>query len=188
MEKNIRKIVTFIDKTLVEGEKEVENPWIIATAAAVIHDEYASEFQEDLSPLIDTYSNYLSEVLSSEIEKATGWDLKDTEGVGKAAVVGLNVEVEHGCAIAHNLKFGTPVRNKMKGLEGLVSSEYRTGPGGSIIVPLKHKDDHKLRAHHMSVMFSIPDAPRQDEIVIALSISNTGRPFARIGSPSTDSV
>jgi hypothetical protein len=188
MEDNIRKVVTFIEKTLVEGEKETQTPWIIATSAAVIKDPFASMYQEDLSPLIDKYSNYLSELLSSEIEKATNWELKTTEAVGKAAVVGLNVEIEHGCAIVHHLKFGTPIRNKMNGLQGLVSTEYRAAPGGVITVPLKHKDDHKLRGHHMSVTFSIPDAPKENEIVIALSMSNTGRPFARIGHPSTDIV
>jgi hypothetical protein len=188
VQKKVRKIVTFIDKTLIEGEKELQTPWIIATAAAVIEDPYASKYQEDLTPLIETYSTFLSELLSSEIEKATGWDLKTAEGVGKAAGVGLNIEIEHGCAIVHNLKFGTPIRKKMNGMEGLVSTEYRMAPGGAIVVPLKHKDDHKLRGHHMSVTFSIPDAPRENEIVIALSIANTGRPFARIGSPSTDVV
>lgn len=188
MGNSIRKIVTTIDKTLVEGEKDVLTPWIIATAAAVIKDPYASQYQEDLSPLVDKFSNSLSELLCSEIEKATGWDLKSAEGVGKSTAVGLNIEVEHGCAIVHNLKFGTPIRKKMNGLEGLVSTEYRIAPGGAITVPLKHKDDHKLRSHHMSVSFTIPDAPRENEIVIALSIANTGRPFARIGNPSTDVI
>jgi hypothetical protein len=188
MGNGVRKIVTWIDQTLAEGVKEVPTPWIVATAAAVIEDPYASKYQEDLSPLIDTYSAYLSELLSGEIEKATGWDLRSAEGVGKAAAVGLNVEIEHGCAIVHHLKFGNPIRKKMNGREGLVSTEYRIAPGGAITVPLKHKDDHKIRSHHMSVMFSIPDAPREHEIVIALSIANTGRPFARIGNPSTDVV
>jgi hypothetical protein len=186
MEKSIRKIVTYIEKTLVEGEKNVDTPWIIATAAAVIHDPYASQYQEDLQPLIDKYSNHLSELLINEIENATGWDLQTTEGVGKAAVVGLDVEVEHGCAIVHHLRFGNPIRTKMNGKEGLVSTEYRGAPGATVTVPLKHKDDHKLRGHHMSVSFTIPDAPKTNEIVIALSIANTGRPFARIGHPSTD--
>jgi hypothetical protein len=188
MEAKVRRIVTLVDKTLAEGEKRVDNPWTIATAAAVIEDPYAGMYQEDLFPLIDTYSRYLSELLSGEIEKATGWDLQTAEAVGKAAAVGLNVEVEHGCAIVHHLKFGTPIRNKMNGKEGLVSTEYRIAPGGAIAVPLKHKDDHKIRSHHMSVMFSIPDAPRENEIVVALSIANAGRPFARIGHPSTDVV
>jgi hypothetical protein len=185
-EYRIRKITTFIEKTLIEGEKEVETPWIIATAAAVIHNPFSGKYVEDLSPLINEYSNLLSERLVAEIQQATGWDLQTTEAVGKAAAVGLNSEIEHGCAIVHHRKFGDPARNALNGTAPLVSSEYRIGPGGLICVPIKHKSEHTLRSHHMSVAFTIPDAPANNEIVVALSIANTGRPFARIGHPRTD--
>ena len=85
------------------------------------------------------------------------------EGMGKGALVGLDGEVEHGSAIIHNLRFGNLVREAVKGTALIPSAEKRAGAGATLDVPIKHKDDHKVRSHHQTLEVRIPDAPRDDE-------------------------
>ncbi len=184
----IRKIVVSLDKTVTEGVKKLDEPWILATAAAVIKNPYVGVYQQDLSPLVDEYCSPLSNLLVDEIRKATGWDLKECEAVGKAAATGLDAEIEHGSAIIHHRKFGNTCREAVGGTAPLVGAELRVAPGSIIWIPLKHKDDHLIRSHHMSTSICIPDAPGADEIVVVVSIARSGRPLARLGNPHQDNV
>lgn len=182
----LRKVTTFIEETMIEATRTVSPTWRIVAVAAIIDNPCAGRYVEDLKPLVEEWSSRLGEILVERAIQAMGLPGDQITGVGKAALVGLNGEVEHGCAIIHTRKFGDVVRNRLRGSAGLVSVEKRGAAGSPVDIPLKHKDDHAIRSHHMTYEIRVPDGPRADEILIALAIANTGRPFARIGSPATD--
>lgn len=179
----IRKIVSHIDETYIEGFKTTEKPVRIATTAAVIKNPYAGKYIEDLQPLIDEYSAGLGKLLSSRSIELLGIQGEEVEAFGKAALVGLDGEVEHGSAIIHTMTFGNEARTICGDAKSLIpSAEKRGVAGASIDLAIKHKVDVKIRSHHMSYEFSIPDAPRADEIVIAFTVTDSGRAHPRIGS------
>ncbi|WP_019119759.1 amino acid synthesis family protein [Brevibacillus massiliensis] len=179
----IRKMVTTVEETYIEGFKQVEKPVRVAVAAAVIQNPYAGKYVEDLQPLIDEYSAKLGKLLPSKALEALGLSGEECEGYGKAALVGLDGEVEHGSAIIHTMLFGNEFRKVCGNAKTLLpSAEKRGGAGASIDLAIKHKMDAKIRSHHMSFEFRIPDAPRADEIVIAAAVTSSGRAHPRIGS------
>lgn len=179
----IRKIVTTMEETYIEGFKAVEKPVRVAVAAAVIKNPFAGRYVENLQPLIDQYSAQLGRMLPEKALQVLGLSGEECEGYGKAALVGLDGEVEHGSAIIHTLVFGNEFRQTCGNAKTLLpSAEKRAGAGATIDLALKHKMDAKIRSHHMSFEFRIPDAPRADEIVIAAAVAAAGRAHPRIGS------
>lgn len=184
MEGRIRKVVAVYEEILVEGGREVETPLRLAGAAAVIENPYAGRYVEDLSPLLEHYCATLGDLLA---ERALGMLGGGTvEAYGKGAIVGLDGEIEHASGIIHNLGFGNPVRTAMNASSLLPSTEKRAAAGATLDVPLKHIEDHKVRSHHLTLEMRIPDAPRPDELVIAIACSNTGRPHARLAEFGTE--
>lgn len=179
----IRKIVSIIEETYIEGFKPVEKPVRIAATAAVIKNPFAGKYVENLQPLIDEYSSELGKILSAKAIKLLGIDGEEVEAYGKGALVGLDGEIEHGSAIIHTMKFGNVVRKICGNAKSLIPSAEKRGSAGSTIdLAIKHKMDTKIRSHHMSFEFRIPDAPRADEIVIVLAVTDSGRAHPRIGS------
>lgn len=179
----IRKIVATVEETFIEGFKKAEKPVKVAVAAAVIKNPFAGRYVQDLQPLIDEYSAYLGEILPQKALELLGMSGEECEGYGKAALVGLDGEVEHGSGIIHTLTFGNEFRRVCGNAKTLLpSAEKRGNAGSSIDLAIKHKMDAKIRSHHMSFEFRIPDAPRADEIMIAAAVAATGRAHPRIGS------
>lgn len=179
----IRKFVTMVEETLIEGFKPAARPVKVAVAAAVVKNPFAGRFVQDLQPLIDTYSAELGKILPQKALEALGMTGEACEGYGKGALVGLDGEMEHGSAIIHTLTFGNEFRRVCGNAKTLLpSAEKRANAGASIDLALKHKMDAKIRSHHMSFEFRIPDAPRADEIVIMAAVAATGRAHPRIGS------
>lgn len=179
----IRKIVTVVEETLIEGFKKAEKPVRIAAAMAVIKNPYAGRYVEDLKPLIDSHAGPLGEMLSKRAIEALGISGDQVEAFGKGALVGLDGEVEHGSGIIHTLGFGTPFRKACgDALTLLPSAEKRAAAGASLDLAIKHKMDPKIRSHHMTFEVRIPDAPRNDEMVIVAVVTDSGRAHPRIGS------
>lgn len=179
----IRKMYTVVEETFIEGFKTAEKPVRIAVAAAVIKNPFARQFVENLQPLIDEYSAKLGKILPKKALEALGITGEECEAYGKAALVGLDGEVEHGSAIIHTLIFGNEFRQVCGNAKTLLpSAEKRAGAGASIDLAIKHKMDAKIRSHHMSFEFRIPDAPRADEIIVAAAVTASGRAHPRIGS------
>lgn len=110
------------------------------------------------------------------------------QAFGKAAIVGLNGEMEHGAAFIHTPYFGNLFRELVDGSSIIVFSDDRLAAGGSISVPMWHKTAAATRSHYQTLHVRIPDAPHPDELVIVLAGSTTGRPHPRIGDRSTDAV
>lgn len=182
VERIVRKYAVVTEAILIEGEKVAETPWRLAAAMAVVKNPYAGQYVQDLNPLINAYSEYLGTELVNKALKALDITGDEVEAFGKGALVGLDGEVEHGSAIIHTLIFGNPVRNACGAKSLLPSAEKRGGAGSSLDLALKHKLNTEIRSHHMTFEVRIPDAPRNDEIVVVVTVSTSGRPHARIGS------
>ncbi|MCF8105148.1 MAG: amino acid synthesis family protein [Desulfohalobiaceae bacterium] len=183
MNEEIRKYVTIIDETHMEGFKKCSRPVRIAASLAVIRNPFAGQHVINLQPLIDTYSEKLGRLLPKKATEALGIAGAEVEAYGKGALIGLNGEIEHGSAIIHTLTFGNPFRKLCDQAKTLLpSAEKRGAPGASLDLAIKHKLDPKMRSHHMSFEVRIPDAPMNDEIVIAAVVTDSGRAHPRIGS------
>lgn len=176
----IRKIVTVVEETLMEGGRNVSPPTRRAAAIAVIDNPFAGKFVDDLSPLI-AIGEELGELLASRAVAALGIEGSKAQSYGKAAAVGENGELEHAAAILHP-KMGAPVRRVLsKGAALIPSSKKRGGLGTVLDIPLGHKDAAFVRSHFDGMEVQINDAPRANEIMVAVAVTDSGRPLPRVG-------
>lgn len=185
MNTEIRKIVTFDEEILIEGYKAVETPWRLYAVAAVITNPWAGHYVQDLNPEIKRIGPELGELLTTRIINLAG-DGDAIEAYGKAAVVGLNGEIEHASALIHTLRFGNFYREAVGATSYLSFANTRGGANSPISVPLMDKHDAGKRSHYLTIQFSIADAPRDDELVIVLGGASGGRPHHRIGDRYQD--
>ncbi|MCV2863368.1 amino acid synthesis family protein [Defluviimonas sp. WL0075] len=182
----IRKTMLNIETTLIEGGKAAPTPLKFIAAAAVIRNPWAGQgFVEDLKPQIHDVAPGLGALLTEMIIDAAGGGDK-VEGYGKAAVVGLNGEVEHASALIHTLRFGNHYRTAVGAKTYLAFTNTRGPANCPIMIPLMDKNDEGRRSHYLTIQFAIPDAPAADEIVVALGASIGGRPHHRIGDRYQD--
>jgi hypothetical protein len=187
MKARIRKLVTFLEETRREMDREVSPPVRRAAAVAVIANPCAGRFVEDLSELIDI-GEELGGLLTERAVAALGIPGERVESYGKAAAVGENGELEHAAALLHP-KLGAPVRKTLgKGAALIPSSKKRGGPGVALDIPLGHKDAAFVRSHFDGMEVRINDAPRADEIVVAVAVTDSGRPFPRVGGLTKDQI
>ena len=178
MEAVVRKLYQIVEEVHVEGERAVEPPTTVAAIAAVVRNPFAGQDVQDLTPLIDTYSHKLGVLLAGRCVELLP---SPPEAFGKGALVGSDGEIEHGSAIIHTLRFGNPVRTAAGEATTLLPSlEKRGTVGSSFDIPLKHIYDATTRSHHQSFEVRVPDAPRPNEIVVAVAMSTAGRPCARL--------
>jgi hypothetical protein len=178
MNLELRKIVTYVEEILIEGDEPVKEKCIIGAVMAVIKNPYAGcGFVEDLSPMIEAFAPKLGAILPNMVIRLIG---EEAEAFGKGALIGTAGEIEHGSGIIHNRKFSDPLRNAVAGTSPVPSAEKRGVCGSSIDIALKHKADIRTRSHHMTFEVRIPDAPFPDEIVIICAASTKGRPHPRL--------
>ncbi len=176
----IRKFVTIVEETREEGGKPVLPPTRRAAAIAVMRNPFAGRFVDDLTALIDT-GDELGGILGKMAVEALGIAPEKAESYGKGAIVGSKGELEHAGAILHP-KLGTPFRNAVGGGKALIPSAKKMGvPGTEIDVPVHYKDAAFVRSHFDAMPVRVYDAPRDNEIVVALVVTDSGRPHARIG-------
>jgi hypothetical protein len=187
MKAKIRKIATFVEETRTEAGQQIHPPTRRAAAVAVIENPYASQFVEDLSELM-AIGEELGELLTQKAVAALRIPGPSAESYGKAAAVGENGELEHAAAILHP-KLGTPVRKVLgKGAALIPSSKKRGGPGIALDIPLGHKDAAFVRSHFDGMEVRINDAPRANEIMVAIAVTDSGRPLARVGGLTKDQI
>lgn len=183
----IRKIVVVVEETLSEQGQKVSPPARRAAAIAVIENPFAGKYVEDLTPLIDI-GEELGAVLSAKAVAALGIDGPKAQSYGKAAAVGENGELEHAAALLHP-KMGAPVRKVLgKGAALIPSSKKRGGPGVPLDIPLGHKDAAFVRSHFDGMEVRINDAPRANEIMVAVAVTDSGRPLPRVGGLKLDEI
>lgn len=177
---NIRKIVTVVEETRTEMGQPVNPPTKRAAAMAVIKNPFSGLYQPDLEELINT-GEELGGLLADIAVKALGIKPEQAESYGKAAIVGSQGELEHAAAILHP-KLGAPFRNALAGGKAIIPSAKKMGtPGTEIDVPVHYKDAAFVRSHFDAMPVRVQDAPRGDEIVVALVVTDSGRPLPRIG-------
>jgi len=180
MKSQIRKIIVQVDEVLQEGGQAVKPPTRRALAMAVIANPYAGQFSENLDQLIDI-GEELGGLLGERCVKALGIQPEDAHSYGKAAIVGEAGELEHAAAILHP-KLGAPLRKAVSKGAALVPSAKKQGTLGTAIdVPLGHKDAAFVRSHFDAMEARVNDAPRANEIVVAVVVTDSGRPHPRIG-------
>jgi hypothetical protein len=180
MSASIRKIITVVEETLVEGGREVSPPTRRAAAIAVIENPFAGQYLENLDPLI-AIGEELGGLLAERAVAALGIPGDKVESYGKAACVGAEGELEHAAAILHP-KLGAPFRKVLgKGAALIPSSKKRGGPGAPFDIPLGHKDAAFVRSHFDGMEVRVTDAPRANEIVVAVAVTDSGRPHPRVG-------
>jgi hypothetical protein len=180
MNAQIRKLVVQVEDTRIEMGRTVEPPTRKALAMAVIHNPCAGTFVDQLDQLT-SIGEELGALLGEKCVAALGIDPGHAHSYGKAAIVGEAGELEHAAAILHP-KMGAPLRKAVeKGAALVPSAKKRGGMGTAIDVPLGHKDAAFVRSHFDAMEARIGDAPRANEIVVAIVVTDSGRPLPRIG-------
>lgn len=180
MKPEIRKVVSFEEEVYIEGFKEAETPVRMFAVAAVIKNPWAGKFVENLRPEILAYGPVLGQLLTDKISEMAG-GATNIEAFGKAAVVGMNGEIEHASALIHTLHFGNIFREAVEAKSFLSFTNTRGPANATIMVPMMDKNDGGKRSHYLTLQFNISDAPGPDEVVIVLGGSTGGRPHHRIG-------
>ena len=180
MPAQIRKLVVQIDETHREMDREVQPPTRRALAMAVIHNPCAGRDVENLDELI-AIGEELGGLLGQRCVQALGIAPEQAQSYGKAAIVGEAGELEHAAALLHP-KLGAPLRAAVsKGAALVPSAKKQGGMGTAVDVPLGHKDAAFVRSHFDAMEARIVDAPRAHEIVVAVVVTDSGRPLPRIG-------
>ena len=183
----IRKIVTFVEEIRTEMGRTLERRTHRVAAVAVVENPCAGRYVEDLSELMQM-GEELGEILTERAVAALGSPANTVESYGKAAAVGENGEIEHAAAILHP-KLGTPVRRVLgRGAALIPSSKKRGGLGVALDIPLGHKDAAYVRSHFDGMEIRIADAPRANEIVVAIAVTDSGRPLPRVGGLTKDQI
>ncbi|MBL4749432.1 MAG: amino acid synthesis family protein [Amylibacter sp.] len=187
MSAKIRKIAVWVEETHQEAGKTITPATRKAVAAAVIANPFAGQYVEDLTPLMDIGAE-LGGLLGEKCIAALGIAATDAESYGKAAMVGEEGELEHAAAILHP-KLGGPLRKTVeKGAALVPSSKKMGGPGQVMDVPLGHKDAAYVRSHFDAIEVRLNDAPRADEILVAVAVTDSGRPLPRVGGLTKDEM
>jgi len=180
MAAEIRKLVVTVEETHAEMGRAVSPPTRKALAIAVITNPYAGRYSESLDDLI-AIGEELGGLLGARCVQALGIAPGQAQSYGKAAVVGEAGELEHAAAILHP-KLGAPLRVAVeKGAALVPSAKKMGGPGTPIDVPLGHKDAAFVRSHFDAIEARLADAPRANEILVAVSVTDSGRPLPRVG-------
>ena len=176
----IRKIVTVVEETHEEAGQSIAPATRRAAAIAVIENPFAGRFEADLEPLM-AIGEELGGLLGDACVAALGISPAAAESYGKAALVGENGELEHAAAILHP-RLGAPLRTAVERGAALVpSNKKRGGMGHPLDVPLGHKDAAYVRSHFDGMEVSVNDAPRANEILVAVAVTDSGRPLPRVG-------
>lgn len=187
MQARIRKLAVFLDETHAEMGRPVVPPTRRAAAVAVIENPCAGRHVEDLAELIAIGAE-LGDLLGRRCVAALGIAPEQAQSYGKAAMVGEAGELEHAAAILHPA-LGAPLRAAVGGGAALVPSAKKMGgPGQPLDVPLGHKDAAYVRSHFDALEVRLNDAPRAGEILVAVAVTDSGRPRPRVGGLRADQI
>ncbi len=180
MPAKIRKLIVQVDEIRLEMGKAIDPPTRKALAMAVIDNPYTGRYSESLDELI-AIGEELGALLGKRCVEALGIAPDQAQSYGKAAIVGEGGELEHAAALLHP-KLGAPLRQAVsKGAALVPSSKKQGGLGTAIDVPLGHKDAAFVRSHFDAMEARVADAPRANEIVVAVVVTDSGRPLPRVG-------
>jgi hypothetical protein len=175
----LRKRVIVVEEIFHEGGPVAQVPLRRAAALAVIHNPFAGRYVPDIAGFMETL-NPLGLQMAQALVAALGGDAKSIEGYGKGAIVGQTGEIEHG-ALWH-VPGGYAMREILGNAKAIVASTKKVGgPGTRLDVPITHINASYVRSHFDAMEVGIADAPRNDEIVLALVMTTGPRVHARVG-------
>ena len=181
----IKRTLTFFDEVAVEAGQKVEPPLRKVAVAAIIDNPFAGRFERDLSPLTKA-----SEAIGRTICQLAVSMLspQKPQSYGKAAIIGINGEQEHGVALLTTV-FGNVMRDAAGGGKAWISSLTKRGaPGTTIDIPLAHKDALYVRSHYDGITITIPDAPGPNEIAVICAYASRGRSNHRVGGLAVNEI
>ena len=180
---DIRKTVIIKETIEADGAGKACDPITRVVALAVIRNPFAGQFVEDLSSLFDLGGHLGERLMSDAVNMLAGPPVS----YGKAAIVGVDGDLEHGAAMIHP-KLGKPMREAVGGGKALIPSNAKIAAAGAAIdLPLGHKDEAWSFDHFDTMTVMVADAPRSNEIVLCMAVADGGRPHPRVGSgPITD--
>lgn len=180
MTAKIRKIAVNVEEVHSEIGRVINPATRKAVAVAVIENPFAGQYHEDLTDLMEIGAE-LGGMLGERCVAALGITPDQAESYGKSAMVGENGELEHAAAILHP-KLGAPLRVAVEKGAALVPSSKKMGSPGQVLdVPLGHKDAAYVRSHFDGIEVRLNDAPRANEIMVAVAVTDSGRPLPRVG-------
>jgi hypothetical protein len=182
----IRKIVTIAEDVVTELGAPAAHQTRRVAAAAVVGNPWAGKgVVPDLTTAAAQLAADLAIRLTGTLTTALG-GAGQLQAFGKAALVGLDGEIEHGAALIHTPYFGNLLRELAEGTS-IVAFSDQQGPAGTVVtVPMWHKTEASTRSHYQSIPVRIPDAPAENEIVVIAAAASGPRPNARIGDRTTD--
>ena len=174
----IRKTQIVCERIAIEFGQTLATPITRVAGLAVVKNPFAGRFVQDLSPMFEI-GKVVGELLAGEL---AGMLAGPAVAYGKGAIVGLAGEKEHGGACVHPM-LGKPMRGAIGGGKAVIVSNVKVAPAGTPLdVPVGHKDNEFSFDHFDTMTVFVPDAPRPDEIVVALVLADAGRPLPRCGS------
>lgn len=175
----LRKRVIIVEEILHEGGPPPERPLLRGAALAVIRNPFAGRYVEDIAGFMDDL-NPLGVEMAGSLLKALGNDASRIQGYGKGAIVGSAGELEHG-ALWH-VPGGYAMRAILGEAKAIVPSAKKVGgPGTRLDVPVTHINASYVRSHFDAMEVGIVDAPRADELLLALVMTTGSRIHARVG-------
>lgn len=178
-EVQVRKRLTVVEEIFHEGGPVGTVPLRRAAALAVIHNPYAGRYVPEIAGFMDDLKP-LGLTLAQSLLAALGGDAKTVEGYGKGAIVGSGGELEHG-ALWH-VPGGYAMREILGDAKAIVASTKKVGgPGTRLDVPITHINASYVRSHFDAMEVGLADAPRADELVLALVMTTGSRIHARVG-------
>jgi amino acid synthesis protein len=178
-EVRVRKKLTVVEEIFHEGGPPVSMPLRRAALLAVIHNPFAGKYVEDIAGFMDDLKPLGLEMAKALIA-TLGGNPRSVEGYGKGAIVGTAGELEHG-ALWH-VPGGYAMRELLGGAKAIVASTKKVGPPGTRIdIPITHINASYVRSHFDAMEVGITDAPRADEILLALVMTTGPRVHARLG-------
>jgi hypothetical protein len=185
-EPKIRKFLTTVEEIMHEGGPVAEKPLKRGAVLAVIENPFAGSYHEEISGFMKDLEP-LGLEMARRLIGALGGDKADIEGYGKGAIVGQAGELEHG-ALWHE-PGGYAMREALGDAKAIVPSTKKVGgPGTRLDVPVTHINASYVRSHFDAMEVGIPDAPRANEIVLALVMTTGSRIHARVGGLKAEDI
>ena len=174
---DIRRLVVTKDILYAEAGTKAPRPVTRAFGIVVIHNPFAGQHVQDLSPMYDMGEEIAELLMPQLLALLPGKPV----AYGKGAIVGVNGDAEHAAAICHP-KMGRPMRSALGGGNAVIPSTTKVAAAGATLdMPLGHKDDAWSFNEMETLTLCVGDAPRPDEIMVAIGISDGGRADPRVG-------
>ncbi len=174
----VRKVACFVEDLREEAGQSLAQTVRKVVVAAAVHNPFAGRFVEDLTPLARTVDELGPMMVARAVELLGPG--RSATSYGKAAIVGLRGELEHGAALLHPL-LGKYIRAAIGQGRAVIPSVTKRAAAGTVVdIPLHQKDDEWSFNHFDTVSMAISDVPLDDEIMLAIALADNGRPLARV--------